>query len=126
MYNGVVQEIPNTTNQNYFFDNLNYNQRQKVWAIKIPRWGEIWWFYPAGDSTECNNAIIYNVREKTWYDAGFAPAANRSAGVFSEVFRYPIWAENVQNIAGTYTLWQHEVGTDEIFLSTVNAVESYF
>jgi len=32
----------------------------------------------------------------------------------------------VQNIAGTYTLWQHEIGTDEIFLSTVNAVESFF
>lgn len=126
MYNGVVQEIPNTTNQNYFFDNLNYVQRQKVWAIKIPRWGEIWWFYPAGDSTECNNAIIYNVREKTWYDVGFAPAANRSAGVFSEVFRYPIWAENIQNIEGTYTLWQHEIGTNSIFLSTTNAVESYF
>ena len=126
MYNGVVQEIPNTTNQNYFFDNLNYVQRQKVWAIKIPRWGEIWWFYPAGDSTECNNAIIYNVREKTWYDAGFAPAANRSAGVFSEVFRYPIWAENIQNTEGTYTLWQHEIGTNSIFLNTTNAVESYF
>ena len=126
MYNGVVQEIPNSINQNYFFDNLNYVQRQKVWAIKIPRWGEIWWFYPAGTATECNNAIIYNVREKTWYDAGFAPAANRSAGVFSEVFRYPIWAENAQNVAGTYTIWQHEIGTDAIFLSTVNAVESFF
>ena len=32
MYNGVVQEIPNDVNQNYFFDNLNFAQRQKVWA----------------------------------------------------------------------------------------------
>lgn len=93
-YNGVVQEVPNNANMNFFFDNINYSQRQKVWATKIPRWGEIWWFYPSGNSTECNNAIIYNVREKVWYDAGFADGATRSAGVFSEVFKYPIWADN--------------------------------
>lgn len=124
-YNGVVQELPNDTNQNFFFDNLNYVQRQKVWATKIPRWGEIWWFYPSGTSTECNNAIIYNVREKTWYDAGFADGANRSAGIFSEVFRYPIWADNVANVSGKYTLWQHETGTDQVYLTNVTAIQSY-
>ena len=62
LYNGVVKEIPNNMNQNYFFDNLNYAQRNKVWASKVPRFGEIWWFYPRGNSTECNDAIIYNIR----------------------------------------------------------------
>jgi hypothetical protein len=126
MYNGVVQEIPNNTNINYFFDNLNYTQRQKVWAAKIPRWGEIWWFYPRGDATECTDAIIYNVRDKVWYDAGEAEGARRSAGVYSEVFRFPIWAGNDENVEGTYTLWQHETGVDQIYLNNVNAVESYF
>jgi hypothetical protein len=125
-YNGVVQEIPNDMNINFFFDNLNFAQRQKVWGTKIPRWGEIWWFYPAGDSVECNNAIIYNVRDKTWYDAGFAPGAARSAGVFSEVFKYPLWAENVANNLGNYTIWQHETGQDSIYLNYTDAVESYF
>lgn len=90
LYNGVVKEIPNNMNQNYFFDNLNYAQRQKVWATKVPRYGEIWWFYPRGDATECTDAIIYNVREGTWYDAGEAPGARRSAGYFSQVFQYPV------------------------------------
>jgi len=126
MYNGVVQEVPNAVNQNFFFDNLNFAQRQKVWAMKIPRWGEIWWFYPSGNATECNNAIIYNVREQVWYDAGFAQGANRSAGVFSEVFKYPIWADNVANSSNTYTLWQHEIGTDQVYLTNTNAVQSYF
>lgn len=90
LYNGTVKEIPNTMNQNYFFDNLNYNQRQKVWATKVPRYGEIWWYYPRGDATECTDAIIYNVRENTWYDAGEALGARRSAGYFSQVFRFPI------------------------------------
>lgn len=126
MYNGVVQEIPNTANFNYFFDNLNYSQRQKVWVSKVTRWGEIWWFFPSGDATECNDAIIYNVREKVWYDAGTAIGAKRSAGVFSEVFKYPIWADNQANTEGDYTIWQHEVGTNAVYLTQVNAVESYF
>lgn len=126
MYNGVVQEIQNNTNINFFFDNLNYSQRQKVWVTKIPRWGEIWWFYPSGDSTECNNAIIYNVRDKVWYDAGYAVGSNRSAGVFSEVYRKPIWADNVVNTQGKYTLWSHETGVNQTYLTQVTAVQSYF
>jgi hypothetical protein len=93
LYNGVVKEIPNTMNQNYFFDNLNYDQRQKVWVTKVPRYGEIWWFYPRGDAVECTDAIIYNVREGIWYDAGQAKGAQRSAGYFSQVFAYPVEAD---------------------------------
>jgi hypothetical protein len=90
LYNGVVKEIPNSMNQNYFFDNLNYSQRQKVYATKVPRFGEIWWFYPRGNSEECNDCIIYNIRENLWYDAGTALGARRSAGYFSQVFRFPV------------------------------------
>jgi len=93
LYNGVVKEIPNQMNQNWFFDNLNYSQRQKVWATKVPRFGEVWWFYPRGNSTECNDAIIYNIRENTWYDAGQALGSRRSAGYFSQVFTFPVKAD---------------------------------
>jgi hypothetical protein len=100
LYNGVVKEIPNSMNQNYFFDNLNYAQRQKVYATKVPRFGEIWWFYPRGNSEECNDCIIYNVRENVWYDVGTALGARRSAGYFSQVFRFPINAGNEINSVG--------------------------
>jgi hypothetical protein len=126
MYNGVVQEVENKQNFNYFFDNLNYAQRQKVWVSKVPRWGEIWWFFPNGSSEECNDAIIFNVREKCWYDAGTAMGARRSAGVFSEVFRKPIWGGNEVNNTGKYTLWQHETGTNEVYTNRVNAIDSFF
>jgi len=107
LYNGVVKEIPNNFNQNYFFDNLNYAQRQKVYATKVPRYGEIWWFFPSGSSTECNDAIIYNVREGVWYDAGQALGSRRSAGYFSQVFAYPInsgWEANLTGCLNTGTI----------------------
>jgi hypothetical protein len=201
LYNGVVKELKNNFNQNYFFDNLNYAQSQKVYAQKVPRFGEIWWFFPSGDSTECNDCIIYNTRDDCWYDAGTADGARRSAGYFSQVFRYPINAGNVlttqelvfsstittnsttsievpitnqiainqlvtatgipadtlitaiapsatagyftvtlsnaatasatvtadfSTTAGRITLWQHEIGTDEVVGENANAIESYF
>ena len=99
LYNGTVKEIENNMNQNYFFDNLNYDAREKVWVTKVPRYGEIWWYYPRGDSTECNDAIVYNIRENTWYDAGGAIGARRSAGYFSQVFAFPVAADWVTTVS---------------------------
>ena len=95
-----VSEVPNQMNINWFFDNLNYAQRQKVWATKIPRFGEIWWFFPFGAATECDHAVIFNVREGAWYDA----KCRRSAGISSQVFHYPIMANNATEISYRLTL----------------------
>jgi hypothetical protein len=86
-YNGVVQELPNQMNSNWFFENLNYDNRNKVWGTKIARWGELWWFYPREGATECDHAVIYNYNENTWYDA----KKERSAGGQVQLFPYPIW-----------------------------------
>lgn len=88
VYSGVVQELPNEMNLNWFFDNINMAYRNKVWALKVPRYGEIWWLFPFGDSTECNAAVIYNVREKTWYDT----RVTRSAGFQARTFVSPVMA----------------------------------
>lgn len=90
-YNGAVTVLANDKNINWFYDNLNYEQRQKVWATKVPRYNEIWFFYPRGEATECTDAIIYNVKDKLWYDAGEAMGARRSCGYTTEVFPSPIW-----------------------------------
>jgi hypothetical protein len=115
LYNGVVKELKNNFNQNYFFDNLNYAQSQKVYANKVPRFGEIWWFFPSGDSEECNDAIIYNIREDCWYDAGGALGAYRTAGYFSQVFHYPI-------NAGSEVTTQQEVFSNSVTTTNANPV----
>jgi hypothetical protein len=122
LYNGTVKEIPNNFNQNYFFDNLNYSQRQKVWATKVPRFGEVWWFYPRGNATECTDAIIYNTREGVWYDAGQALGARRSAGYFSQVFARPVAAGwEVPDVEIVFTQSMTTVsGSTFINLSTFN------
>lgn len=89
MFNGVVREVKNNFNQNFFFDNLNYANRQKVFATKVPRFGEIWWCFPKGTSTEPDHAVIYNIREDIWYDCAL-PEGGRGAGAFPAIFRKPM------------------------------------
>lgn len=124
MFNGVVREVPNQMNLSFFFDNINYSQRQKAFAFKIPRWGEIWFCAPLGNATECNHAVIYNIREGTWYDTPL-PGTGRTAAIFASVYQLPFMAD--PGTAGVnFTLWQHEVGVDAINGTNVQPIDSYF
>lgn len=153
MYNGVVREVENNMNINYFFDGLNFQAANKIFAYKVPRFGEIWWCYPRGTATECTHAVIYNVRENTWYDCEL-PNGGRSAGIYAQVYQSPLLAgiEPIQPPASdlritqndnsritqdgdfrvtdtgytSYKIWQHEYGVDQIDGSSINAIQSYF
>lgn len=134
MFNGVVRDIPNEMNQNWFFDNLNENAHEKVFAFKVPRFGEIWWCYPRGDATECTHAVILNTRESqssgkpVWYDTEL-PEGGRSAAQFAQVFRSPIMTgvdPEVISGATKYKLWQHEFGLDKIDGTDALAINSWF
>lgn len=124
MFNGVVREVPNQMNLNYFFDGLNRRAATKVFAFKMPRYGEIWWCYPRGDATECTHAVIYNVRENTWYDTEL-PNGGRSAGQFNNSYASPILA-GVEGSGADYRVWVHEQGVDEIDGPNISPIRSYF
>jgi len=124
MFNGVVREVPNTMNLNYFFDGLNQRQRSKVFAFKVPRYGEVWWCYPRGDATECTHAVIYNVRENCWYDTEL-PNGGRSAGQFNNSFAAPILTGVLDSGSG-YRVWVQEQLTDEYEGPNVRPIRSYF
>lgn len=114
MFNGVIRDIENEYNRQWFIDNLNFSMRQKVFAMKIPRWNEIWWCFPKGNSTECNHAVVYQYDRKFWYDTPL-PDSMRTAGIYEQIYRYPIMASAAINddTGGTST-WQHEFGYDEV------------
>lgn len=124
MFNGVVRDIPNESNHNWFYRNLNFAARQKVFAFKVPEFGEIWWCYPRGSATECTHAVIYHVPSGTWYDTQL-PNSGRSAGVFAKVYQKPFMVDLDATGSG-YTMWQHETGTDYILGTDVQPVQSYF
>ena len=124
MFNGVVREVPNSMNLNYFFDGINPREKTKVFAFKVPRYGEIWWCYPKGDATECTHAVVYNVRENTWYDTEL-PNGGRSAGQFNNSFAAPILT-GVEDTGAGYRVWVHEQLTDEYDGPNIRPIKSYF
>jgi hypothetical protein len=128
MFNGVVDEVPNQFNNNWFFDNINYQYRQKCFALKIPRWGEIWWCYPRGNATECTDAVIYNYRDKFWYDT-VLPNGGRTSGAFAKTYEHPFMTGLQPDLANhsAFRLWKHEETTkNEIDGSATNTIQSYF
>lgn len=127
VFNGVLQELPNELNLDFFYTNLNYAQRQKVFGFKIPRWGEICWCAPMFGATECNWMFVYNRREQTWYDTPL-PVDGRSAAFFPQTWQYPVMGSALgltpigQNSGTVFPLWQHEYGNDELRGTQANAI----
>ena len=122
MFDGNVREVPNAQNMNWFFDNVNYQQRTKIWAMRNTRYGEIWWFFPFGDAEECTHAIIYNIRENCWYDTRH----RRSAGTSPRILRHPITFGCVPSESGEYSVFAEEFGLDAIEGGRQLAIQSYF
>lgn len=122
VYDGTIKEIPNQQNLYWFFDNLNYEQRSKIWATKVSKYGEIWWFFPFGDSLECTHAIIYNIRENCWYDT----VHPRSAGYASRVFKYPVSFSAELNKDDAYSIFADEYGVNAIADGQVLSIPSHF
>ena len=124
MFNGVVREVPNQLNLNWFFDNINASQRSKVFAFKVPHFGEIWFCYPRDDATECTHAVVYNVRETTWYDTEL-PSSGRASGGYNNGFAAPLLTDCIPTSSG-YRVWIHEQGVDEIDGQVASPIKSYF
>lgn len=100
MFDGsVAREIACDVND-FVFDNINRNQISKVYAVHNSQYSEVWWFYPAGDSTENNRYVSFNYKDKYWNIGSI----DRTAGVDRGVFNTPIWADASGN------LYNHEIG----------------
>tara|TARA_R110000868_G_scaffold232562_1_gene486080 strand:+ start:3847 stop:5439 length:1593 start_codon:yes stop_codon:yes gene_type:complete len=116
MFDGVVQTIPNTMNRHWFFNNVNFEQRNKIFGYVNSRYDEIIWYYPTRDSTENNAFIAYNYVGRFWFDS----LNGRSTGVSANVLPFPLLADSQSTAITTrrgvenyYLLWQHEIGSDK-------------
>ncbi len=109
VYNGTVQEVPNTLNLNWFFDHVDMSRRQQVVGVRNQKYGEIWWFYPDKRDEKPYNtrALIYNKRENTWYDTKI----NRDAAWYDDTSGILFAAGQSLAEDGKWQVWQHEQGT---------------
>lgn len=104
-YDGYVHPVPCDV-ADFIFGNINDLQRAKTWAIPIPQFGEVWWWYASNASTEVDSYVIYNYWENHW-STGSLPSAygGRTAGAPAGPIQFPMMVSSLG------VIWQHESGT---------------
>ena len=64
-FDGQVRNLPATVRR-YVFDNLNIDQKDKVFAGINSEFKEIIWLYPSIGSSECDSYVLYSPDENYW------------------------------------------------------------
>ena len=99
IYDGYVKPLPSDVSD-YIFDNINFAQASKIYAVHVSKYGEIWWYYPSAASNENDSYVTFNYRENHWNIGTLA----RNAGVDSGVYTYPLM------VSSDGYIYEHEVG----------------
>lgn len=99
-YDGYVAPLPSEVGE-YVFSDLNRAQASKINVQVRAEFGEVTWHYPSSGSTECDRYVTFNYREDIWYIGEL----ERTCGVDSEVYGYPLSADS------NGVVYQHESGS---------------
>jgi hypothetical protein len=101
LFDGFVKPLPCDVSD-FVFQDINYNQASKIYAVHNSKYGEIWWFYPSEDSVEVDSYVTYNYREQHWNIGNIARTAGTDRGVFL----------NPLMVSTDGYIYEHEVGYD--------------
>lgn len=96
-----VQEMPCDVHD-YVFGDMNNAQQSKIWGFANGQFGEIWWFYCSGDSTEIDRYVAFDYKEGHWLIGDLS----RTSGVQRGVFKYPFMAGHNADT----DIYEHEIG----------------
>ena len=99
VYDGYIKPLVSDVGD-YIFQNINYNQCSKIYAVHNSKYGEIIWFYPSSASNENDSYVVYNYREGHWAIGSLSRTAGTDRGVFT----------NPLMISSDGYIYEHEVG----------------
>lgn len=67
LYNGSVQPMPNVEDiRKYVFDSIPASLAFQCCAIYVPKYREIWFFYPTPGDTNPTRYVIYHINDQRW------------------------------------------------------------
>lgn len=72
------------------FGDFNTTQKSKVTTYHDPQFGEVWWFYPSGASTENDRAVVYNYLGNFW---SIHEDLSRTAAIQRGIYGNPVMAD---------------------------------
>lgn len=89
--------------KDFVFNDINWNQAEKITAGSNMSYNEVWWFYPSADSNENDRYVAYNYNERVW----FVGSIVRTAWIDRSIEDYPRAA------ATDGYIYFHEIGQDD-------------
>jgi hypothetical protein len=106
---GNVEIIPSNSGEEstilrYVFQNLNFAQKEKIYAWYNTEFREIWWHYPSLNSNEPDRVARYNIDTRTWV---MDTAARTAAEYPSVLTQTPVLIGSDNNI------YLHENGLND-------------
>jgi len=105
VYNGRVETLPCTL-RSEIFDDINFLQKDQIFACSNEKFNEIWWFYPSAASEVIDKYVVYNYFENIWYYGDCADGMVRTAWSESHLRDFP------QSASIDSYVYNHENGTD--------------
>jgi hypothetical protein len=105
IYNGRVETLPCTIRAEVF-NNINFLQKDQIFAASSEKFNEIWWFYPSATSDVIDKYVVYNYYENLWYYGDCTDGMVRTAWSESHLRDFP------QAASSDYYVYDHERGND--------------
>lgn len=105
-----LSRLPNNTCKRYIFDNLNDNQKWKVFCRPVPEFNQVWWFFPTGTSNEPNEYVIYQWDNKSW-TLGKMDRTAAEEPRFLDVSRPYMVNSQSETVEGSF--YRHHIGDDD-------------
>lgn len=113
-YDGRVYGLPCSV-KDYVFNDLNWDQADKIYGGSNMAFNEAWWFYPSANSSENDRYVVYNYNEKVWTVGNLV----RTAWIDRSIEDYP----RATGVDGY--VYFHEIGQDDGSTNPYSPIVAY-
>lgn len=113
-YDGRAYGLPCSV-KDYVFNDINWNQAEKIYGGSNMSFNEVWWFYPSANSDENDRYVLYNYNEKVWSVGTIV----RTAWIDRGIEDYPRAA------ALDGYIYFHEIGQDDGSTNPYAPIEAF-
>jgi hypothetical protein len=105
---GSLSILPCTVLE-YVFSDLNYSQKEKIFAASNSQFNEVTFFYPSAGSTDIDKYVTYNHSEGSWSIGSMMRTAWSDSGIRQKPEAAYV-SDSTNDISLSYV---HEVGHDD-------------
>ena len=125
MFDGTVKSLPCSV-EDYVYDEADTTKGQQIYAGLNNQFTEVTWYYPSQNSDFNDQYVVFNYGEQMKGGVWYTGTEARTSWIDSTIYPNPIATKFDSTESGTFpviigqnglgqtTLFEHEVGTDQI------------